>query len=255
MTNGPAASSSFVIRISSFSSFVIRPSSFPLLSYLVQGHTLLDLLRRLQRRPLAARRTCCSGRSGCRRRARCRKTSTPSGSLCPSSTTSAFRIAANGCWIDTRLPVASSSVASKRWKKSSVASGNGLPANVAKASRSIPCIPHHSTGLMHSSGVAARQVDRAVGALGVGHVAAVDAPVIAVQIGQRQIENPQRLELRRGHRPKKCPRAPPVLRVPRPIRSERRTAGRSVLAAAGVPLARSYPLRRWQALRSSVAAM
>ena len=57
---------------------------------------------------------------------------------------------------------------------------------------------------MHKQGVAAGQVDGAHRGFGVGHIAAVDAPMVAVQIGQRQIENHQFLEPRRGHGPQKA---------------------------------------------------
>jgi len=136
------------------------------------------------------------------------------GSPCPNSTTSAFCSAAKGRRIEHAVACGLFERRLEAVEEAVRGVGNGLPAKVARASWPIPCIPHHSTGLMHSSGVAARQVDGLIGAFGVGRIPAVDAPMVAVQIVQRQIEDHQFLELRGGHGPQKRPQGRQLLPFP-----------------------------------------
>ena len=99
-------------------------------------------------------------------------------------------------------------------------------------------------------GVSARQVDGAVGAVGVGRVAAVDAPMRRRTGPPAADREPPVPPAAARPRPAKTPAAPTTRPAPRPVRRGRRTAARRGLAAAGAPAGCSYPVRRWQARRS-----
>ena len=197
---------------------------------------------------VGVRRTCCSGRSGGRRSGRCRKRSVPAAAHGPIRTTCLLfqpgegpQDAQRGC----RWPDASPA---RSAKNSSVASANGLPASMARANCPMPCIAHQIAGLIAEQGVAARQVDGAVGALGVGRVVAVNAPIGRRRGPPAADRAHQFLQCGDGDGPQKRPQGRQLARS-QTIRSGRRTAARGGPAAAGGPSRCNYPVRRWPARR------
>ena len=174
-----------------------------------------------------------------------------SGSPRPSSKTSFFSAGRRDGGCPRGCPWPDRGPAGSRAKNPSVASAKGLPARVARASCPMPCMAHQIAGLMLSKAFRPGQVDGVVGAMAVGRSRPSMLQWCAVQVAQRQIENHQFLQPRRGHGPQETRAAPTTRPAPRTARRERRMAARRGLAAAGVPAECSYPARRWQARRSS----
>ena len=198
------------------------------------------------RKPLAVRRTCCIARSAGRRRAQCRKTSVPTGAVAraaPRPPSSARRTDAGstpGCpWpgrasfevVEEIVGGVGKRIAGQRGQRQSTDAVHPAPQHRLDAQQRV----------------AARQVDRLIGALGVGHVAAVDAPVSPYRSASGRSKTTNSSSSGAATARKKSPQSRQFLPFPEPVHNGHRTAARNIPAATGAPPARSYrapPLAR-----------